>query len=504
MSGALMSWGAGSYELQTFGSLHTQAGSGDFAPFYQASNCDGIAGVSPYAAYLTAGVRRAMTDTTCFSYGFGAEVATGFISTMDYDRYVAGVDGSHARWTKSHPNPGYMQLPQLYGEVRLHSLFLLAGIKPYNRSLFDSPSGSGDFVLSRNAAPMPQVRIGLSDFTDVPFTQGWLQVQAELSYGWLDSGGWVRRQFNHYLGFVTTDVKMHHKRVYFRIAPQRPLTFTFGMQHAAQFGGRQTSYVNGEVVSRLEKPGGVKEAFKMFIPRPGDNFYPGNHLGSWDFELRYRFGNGSRLTAYCQHPWEDGSGIGMLNGWDGIYGLRYNAADRGVLTEAVVEYLDFTNQSGPLHWSPGDNPGTPITSQATGADNYYNNYFYNGWAYRGMALGNPFFKSPAYNLDGYSCYTDNRLRGFHIGLTGHLAERWSYSLKGSWRTSWGTPLLPAAEKRHDTSLFAGVSWLAPEVEGLTVHASAAWDNGNLYGDNFGVNIALTYQGDFAFGKKKNK
>ncbi len=99
----------------------------------------------------------------------------------------------------------------------------------------------------------------------------------------------------------------------------------------------------------------------MFIPREGtgEGFYQGNSLGSWDFKARYAFSGGSQLSAYFEWPWEDGSGIGKMNGWDGLWGLQYNFAKAGAVSKIVVEYFDFTNQSSTVHWAPSDDPVPP-------------------------------------------------------------------------------------------------------------------------------------------------
>ena len=60
----------------------------------------------------------------------------------------------------------------------------------------------------------------------------------------------------------------------------------------------------------------------MLLPSKdgGEGFVSGNHLGTWDIKAGYAFANGSELSAYCSRLWEDGSGIGKLNGWDGLSG----------------------------------------------------------------------------------------------------------------------------------------------------------------------------------------
>ena len=80
-----------------------------------------------------------------------------------------------------------------------------------------------------------------------------------------------------------------------------------------------------------------------------------------------------------------------MNGFDGLWGLEYRSDHSNkLITGAVIEYIDFTNQSGPIHWTPNDRPGTPITSHSSGADDYYNNYIYNGYQSRGLSIGSPF------------------------------------------------------------------------------------------------------------------
>ena len=92
----------------------------------------------------------------------------------------------------------------------------------------------------------------------------------------------------------------------------------------------------------------------------------------------------------------------------------------------VVEYIDFMNQSGPIHWAPGDFPGTSLVSQATGSDDYYNNKTYNSYANYGLVLGTPVIMSPIYNTDGQILCLNNRMRGFHIGAEGSISPKVDY------------------------------------------------------------------------------
>lgn len=483
------------------------AGSGDFAPTYMAANRYGTI-TQAGSAYESLTVSKPMSTTNGrFSFGFGVQAWFGTGSPTDYRRY----DAATGLWSDNAQHPANAWLQELYASVRWRSLFAIAGLFDYDRSIFSSATGSGDLVLSRNARGIPQLRIGFHDFVDVPLTQGWLQVQGEIAYGKFADSKWLENHYNYYNYFLTTGVWMHNKRLYLRSNPSQPFSVTLGMQHAAQFGGTQRIYNDGKLTSENKASTGIGDFFDIFVPRrdgsgstEGDKaYYNGNHLGSWDLQLRYRFASGRTLTFYWQSPWEDGSGIGKLNGFDGLYGLRYNSASPiGWLTEASIEYIDFSNMSGPMHWAPGDFPGTGVGNEATGADDYYNNYFYNGWDNVGMALGSPLVKSIIYNTDGYLRFTDNRIRGFHLGACGHPDDRWGWRMMAGWQRSPGTPFIPRLKKGSNFALLIECSHRFRRIKGLEASAQAAMDAGSIFGHRYGIMLTLGYTGLINLSKRK--
>ena len=269
-------------------------------------------------------------------------------------------------------------------------MFLTAGLKERQPALLDYRLSSGDLVESGNSRPIPEVRAGFTDFQNIPFTDGWVQIQGEISYGKLTDNGWLKNHFNYYTGHINLGAIYSYKRCFLRTNPMKPFSATVGMQVGAMFGGTTSWYSQGRQTSSQTFSRGIKEFFRMLIPNDGgQSYYSGSSLGSWDVHLRYWLRNGATVRAYLQKPWEDGSGIGFLNGFDGLWGLEYKSAFPGVVSGVVVEYLDFTNQSGPMHWDPDDAPGSSITTRAEGSDDYYNNHEYNSWAYYGMSIGTP-------------------------------------------------------------------------------------------------------------------
>jgi len=162
--------------------------------------------------------------------------------------------------------------------------------------------------------------------------------------------------------------------------------------------------------------------------------------------------------------------------------------------KAVVEFLQTTNQSGPLHCDSGDYP-EPARSQisdfVTGEDNYYNHMFYNCYAHYGMTPGNPLITSPIYNKDGFAKFRDNRVKAWHVGLSGEITDRLSYLVKGSYREGWGTYAIPLASKHHSFDAMFQANY----SQGPWLFSTAyAFDKGNIYGDCSTFNFKISYHG----------
>lgn len=488
--------GAGAVELgDTAVSLSADAfavaSTGDFAPYMIGSWNHGKT-VSKNSALLEVKALKPMNLNKRFSWGAGADFVTGYSSKNDYARYNA----STSSWGVNSQGPAAIWLQQLYGEIKYRGVFLTVGMKEHSSALLDSRLSSGNFVESGNARPIPEVRAGFVDFQNIPFTRGWVQIQGEISYGVMPDDNYMLDHFNDYSYHINTDALYSYKHCYFRTMPSQPFSVTVGMQVGGFFGGKSTVYRNGEIIDRKEFSKSAKTFFKMLLPTEGNgnDYYEGSSLGCWDFKARYRLQSGAEVSAYFQWPFEDGSGIGKLNGFDGVWGLELRLPSSSWLKAIVAEYVDFTNQSGPLHWSPDDRPGTTITSHATGFDNYYNNASYNSYANFGMAIGTPFLLSPVYNLDGYPGFACTRTRGFHLGGEGSVSTVVDWRLLVSYQHGLGGYDVPYYPARDCTSAMAEISYDADALlHGLAFNGKMAFDAGKLRGNNFGVMIGVGYK-----------
>lgn len=471
-------------------------GSGDFAPHYLTANRHGLITQSA-DVMLLADIRKPLDTSKRLSWGAGAEAAVGWTEQTTYQRYNAHDNA----WAERDRNGRRLLLQQLYAEVKYRSLFLTGGIKQHKSKMLTEGLTSGDLTESANPSAMPEVRAGFVDFQNIPFTNGWVQINGEVSYGWFTDGGWWRNHFNYYDGHLTSGSVRSYRYLYLRTKPTQPFSVTVGAQCATVFGGTRRRYVDGQLHSTTVHSKKFSDYVEAFLPTSDkEDFRLGNTLGSWDLSARYALRNGTKLRAYFQWPWEDGSGIGRRNGFDGLWGLEYTAPASGWVDGAVVEYLDFTNQSGPLHWAPGDHPGTDLTGSCTGADDYYNNVYYNSYAFYGMAMGSPMFRSPVFNTDGNPQFLATRMRGFHLALCGTPIERLSYRVMAGYRRAWGNGYLSFPKPVHATSFMAEACYSIASLRGLNVKLALALDHGRLTGNNSAVELTVCYNGNFSFRK----
>lgn len=480
------------------------AGGGDFAPHYIMSGRGGTL-TQRYGAQAHVAAWHTM-DTTCrLSWGAGVELWAGYQSSTTYARYnEQGVLTDN----KQHPARAWVQQAWIEGKHR--GVFLQLGMKHMASPWLDNQLSSGDLIMSGNTRPPVGARMGFINPQNIPFLKGWVQIAGEIGYYRLGDGKWIDNHYGRRNEWATSGYWFNYKNIYLSSPAHMPFQLILGGQASCQFGGTQRFYVAGVEQRSVKMEADAKAFFRALIAGSGgsgggDHFVEGNHVGSWDIIGRYRFKNGITLRAYHQTIWEDGSGIGFQNGFDGLWGLEYKAGKPSIVSGVVVEYIDMTNHSGAIHWSPDDSKHadgtpTPISHQTTGADDYYNNYAYSGYQNRGQSIGSPLVRGPIYNLDGYQSFTDNLMRGFHVGINGFILPQLTYRVLCSYCRSWGTPVRPRAKAVNNTSAMLELVYNPKQVAGLQVKAQMALDRGDLRGDNTGARVSVTYHGNLTLGK----
>lgn len=467
------------YQLST----EMAVGSGDYTAYQLVSNRHHSLSTRPNTGY----VRGAVTAAHPLSSKL---LLTGGIDV------IASVHADHQAY-----------LQQLYANLAYDKFFIEIGSREHDAILRDTQLSSGAFAKGTNAKPIPQVRIGTSDFWTVPYTRGWLQIHFEGGYGKFLDSQYRTDVYNDYRDVnykYSTGAWYHQKHFYFRTNPAKRFYVTAGIEHVAQFAGNKYGMENGQYVAK-EHPAKLKDFFDIILPVGDKNYFEngamedwvyGNHLGSMTIQLSWNIDKEHLVEAYLEDPFEDGSGMRKSNGWDGLWGLSYTnkAPGRQWIRRAVVEYFQTTNQSGPLHYDRGDYPEpirSEITDKVVGNDEYYNHTYYGSYTHYGMTPGNPLITSPIYNSDGYSAFRDNRVKAWHVAVSGEVTPSVSYLVKGSYREGMGTYLQPIYPRRHSfDALLQGNYRLGP----WQLSAAWAFDKGNIYGDCSTFNIKIGYHG----------
>lgn len=458
----------------------TAVGTGDYTAYQLVTNRNHVLATRPNTAYLRGAIN--------VKHAFNPDLVLS--ATMDA---IGSIHADHKAY-----------LQQCYANLSWKGFFIEAGSREQQFVVRDNQLSSGVFAKGNNAKPVPQVHFDTNDFWTVPFTKEWLQVNFDFGYGKFMDSSFREDQF-----FQSEDVNQqyckgayyHQKHLYIRTNPVKPLFVMVGIEHVAQFGGTSYSIFDG----LKEKPANLKAFWNVILPVGDSNYFEnnamedwvyGNHIGQMTVQLGWNITKDHQVQAYLDNPFEDGSGIRKGNGWDGLWGIQYNnkLAGRQYIRGAVVEYLQTTNQSGPLHYDGGDYPEPirdQITDLVTGNDNYYNHLFYSNYAHYNMALGNALLLSPIYNKDGSTLFCDNRVKAWHVGINGELTSHLSYLVKGSYREGWGTYLRPLAEKHHSfDAMLQGIYQTGP----WQLSAAYAFDKGNIYGDCSTFNFKISYHG----------
>lgn len=470
---------------------------GDWAPYLIGSNSGGRHAMKGTADVYGL-IAKDFNSAKRFSWTAGAEVAAGYQSSADYDRY----DVDKSEFVARSWHPARATVYQLWAGVKYRGVNIWAGMRDHRSLMVDDDLSSGDLTLSNNARAVPQVEIGFVDFQNIPFTKGWVQIMGGISYGKFTDNKALKGRYNYWNDHIALGTLFTYKYIYFRTPQDKPFAVTIGVQAAGQFGGTSYYYSQGNEYKIVKQKQNLRAFWEMIIPtkRFSDGFVEGNHVGTWNLKGRYAFRSGYNLEGYFQWHWDDGSGMAKRNQWDGLWGLSLSfPGDFAPLRKVLVEYIDMRDQSGPIHWAPSDTPGTTITTEASGGDNYYNNSSFNAWTNYGLGLGSSFPKAPLYNADGYPQFKHTRTQGVHIAATGNFCPTVEWNAKFSYGLARGNGRIPYPTTLHNTSALVSAQWDAVRIlKGLRIGGTVAFDAGSLRGDNFGVLFNASYTGAFGF------
>jgi len=479
--------------LEYRGEFQATVGGGDHSPLWLNANRYGLSSVKCNYGYVRGALHRPLSVDNGrrwgVGYGLDVAVATGLTS-----RFLLHQAFLEARW--------------------LHGTFTI-GSKEHPMELKNQELSSGSQTFGINSRPIPQARLALPDYWNVPFTKGWLALKGHIAFGKTTDDRW-QRDFTHSQSRYTEDVLYHSKAGYLRIGPKN-ITLELGIEMGSQFGG--TSFNDRELGSVTKNRKNLRAFVDAFFASGSDTNeagttgvyenVSGNHVGSWVGRLNFDYSSWN-LGLYADHFFEDQSGMFMLD-YDG-YGkgpewdtkkdwrfFRYDLKDMmlgielhlkklGWLNTVVAEYIYTKYQSGPVYHDHTQNLSTHIS----GRDNYYNHNSFTGWQHWGMVMGNPLYLSPLYNKDGQIMVQNNRFVAWHFGLSGDPTTRLHYRLLATTQKGYGTYYQLYTEPRRNFSLLAEATYQLPA--GWSVKGAFGWDDGRIYGSQTGAQLTIVKKG----------
>lgn len=457
------------YKLETFGSL----GSGDFTPFWITHNTYGVAPLKANNAYIRANANWSHS----FSEQFKLEAGMDLLAAAHHTSTV---------WVQ-----------QLYADLSYRSLKLSIGPKERYNSMLDKRLSTGDMNYSTNARPIPEINFSFPEFTTVPFTNDILMFKADFAVGKSFENDYILETKNFDTNYAQ-DILWHHKSLFFKLEdPQKkiPLSFILGLDHAVQWGGWTTHENFGKMTTSF------KDFLRIVMGQSGGSGsietdqvnVLGNHQGTYNVKLAYE-ASAFKTAIYKQHYYDDNSGLEYANWRDGIWGLEAEFFKQSYLKKIVLEYVQTTNQSGPMHFLNYD-PTREIHPRGGGNDDYYNHViYYQGWSYFGRTIGNPLITSPAYNNDGQIHFKNNRIKALHFGAEGTLSAEITYRALFTGMQAWGRMQAPFLNRKDNFSALLEGNYQPRKLQGWNFGLQLAFDTGDLYGDSFGASFKIRKTG----------
>ena len=357
-----------------------------------------------------------------------------------------------------------------YGKIQYGAFSLKGGRYLLSENGFDHQLSSGNLFRSINTRPYWSGGFGIYEYTDLPYTKGYVQVKGNMEVGFLEDERPVQ------------DALYHEKSAYIR-SNNLPVNLILGFNHSVIFAGVQA---NGN-----ELPSDFFEAFFAQNASNSGNSSDsinaaGAHFGLFDIGLEIPTKSGT-LSAYIHQPISDRSGIkeNFTQNKDNVIGIRFEFKDHPFLKSILYEHINTTHQSGEGTPDPIvngefftlgelkaldnydqfilDNFGI-VTQNVTweefrdilereanngyafsGRDDYFNNGQYpRGNTYFGLQFGNPLFTTQERLLttngtDGnYRLFiVNNRIVAHHLGVKGRI-KSFDFKVLATFTVNYGT------------------------------------------------------------------
>ncbi len=351
---------------------------------------------------------------------------------------------------------------------------------------FKQPVGSnnhelsaGSMMVSNNAVPVTKISLSNPEFVNVPGLSGFLQYKGLFTHGRFSGNRYVDEPY------------LHQKYLYLRFNIGN-FSGTGGFVHNVVWGGSRGSTrlpQSFEDYLRVITGSGAPDSSDA----PGiekDNVL-GNSVAAYEFAALYRFKNFS-LSLTRMFYLEDKVSTRFRSPWDGVWGANVRLpGQEGVIEGITYEHINTIQQDSKK-------------GEIVGRAHYYHNGLYkSGWTHEHRVLGTPLI---VYDKE-LDRIVNSVLVGHHLGFKGHLTSRIAYRALATYTRNYGMREdwtqegfdVPRSRFRKDQySFLLDFRYEPVGGEGLGINLSIGSDMGELYKDNLGVMVGISWNGFLSY------
>jgi hypothetical protein len=374
-------------------------------------------------------------------------------------------------------------LEEAYGKLEYKNWSFRVGRFEEDLDDIDPRLSAGSFGVSGNALPIPKIGIAVTNYTPVPFTNGWVQFRGGIAHGWLGADRYIQNS-------------LYHEKSFFLRVGARSLKFYGGFQHFAEWGGHRGDQQFDHSLSSF------KDVFMLKESNGGT--HAGDHRGILEGGA-YWENSTIKLHAFLQKPFEGRHDIG--------FGTKNGKL--GVIVSSKDEYSKLQGILLELIYTESIDKDIPPNQR----ESYYNNSVYKtGWEYLDNVIGIPLFTNrvraskyfPAIQpfnwktgeeIPGNSNIVNNRIFAIHTGALYSFSDRMMAKTLLTYVQDYGAPGIEAPYAPHKR-IFYGLQQLSYEVlkYNLTITGALGLD----YGDLTSMNVAGGLIGiEWNFTARKN-
>ncbi len=359
---------------------------------------------------------------------------------------------------------------------------------------------NNDMLYSGNARMYPELKLTLTEYLAIPYTDKWAWIKGAFSNGIMLDNRYVDKP------------SVHHLHLDLRIGKAEGFALTCGFDHYAQWGGTSPRWGNmggfeNFLAAVFIQSGSVLKDKNGHTSIVDSRNKAGNHIGQNTFDLSYTNEDIKAVLGF-KNIYEDKSGdylfLGSVRDWN--INLYLELKHQKLVTAFLYEYFQSKDQGG--YFIQPEVKEEPVI----GFDNYFGNSIYqSGWSSYNRIIGIPLF-TPSYDKNGnVRGMLNNAITAHHFGITGFLGKI-KYRAMLTYSDNYGRPYLvndgKGNQEENYSKAYTFEKPLAQESYLLelqfpkwkkfpfTATASLALDHGNYLGNNFGFQIKLTSTGFF--------